>query len=229
MEARRHPRALEGVEPIYEGAEAYLYPVTWAGRRALAKWRPPKEYRHPAIDAEIRRARTIAEVRGTLHALEAGVNAPAIYYVDVDDCIIFMEFIEGVLLREYIDEHGASTRVLELAREAGRQTALMHSRGLVHGDLTTSNMMVTGSGKLYIIDYGLSGHAKTEREKAIDVHLFKRSLESTHPEYLEPLYNAFLKGYAEEAGEEAARRLDHLVEEIRMMGRYVEERRRRKP
>ncbi len=214
--------------PLYEGAEAYLYPVTWAGRRALAKWRPPKTYRHPAIDEGVRRSRTIAEVRGTLHALEAGVNAPAIYYVDVDDCIIYMERLDGILFREYIDAHGVTAETLRLARDAGRQAALMHARGLLHGDLTTSNMMVAGA-ELYIIDYGLSGHARTEREKAIDIHLFKRSLESTHPEYMEEVYKAFLRGYAEVAGEETAARMDKLVEEIRMMGRYVEERRARRP
>ncbi len=214
-----------GRAPSFRGAESYLYEVAWLGVPALAKHRLPKSYRHPALDERLRRARTVAEARSMLLAAELGVPVPAVLYADPDEAVLVVERVEGVLLSDMIEAEGASRRVLEVVERLGYYVGLMHEGDLVHGDLTTSNVVVR-NGRPYLIDFGLSERTRDELDKAVDVHLFLRSLESTHPEHVAELYEAFLAGYARARGREAAERVRRLVERIRVMGRYVEEARR---
>ena len=64
---------------------------------------------------------------------------------------IKMEFIDGKLLKDILDTLTKNTRNL-LLREIGREIAKIHDNDIIHGDLTTSNMilknkvaLVTGS------------------------------------------------------------------------------------
>jgi len=209
--------------PLFSGAEAALYLVPWGRGEALAKIRVPKPYRHPALDEELRWKRTVTEARAVREALEAGVPVPAVYLVDPPSYTIVMEYIRGALkLADIIEESpGLATR---LVAELGSHAARLHAAGLAHGDLTTSNVLVHGT-TLFLIDFGLADLNAGLREKAVDLHLFLRSLESTHPEVAEKMLSAFLEGYRGVAGADAVEELLAEVEEIRLMGRYREERR----
>ncbi len=228
METGQRRSTLEiGVEgePAYVGAEAILYVVDWFGVRAIAKYRPPKPYRHKVIDEDLRTRRTIVEAKALHTARSIGVPAPELYFVDPISKIIVMEYIEGVKLADIIESNLLEAR--KYAKTLGVYTARMHSSELAHGDLTTSNVLVTSNKQLFIIDFGLSSLKASERDKAVDLHLFIRSLESTHPEHIEVMVEAFLEGYSTILGRSEADKLMRIVREIRLMGRYHEERRRK--
>ena len=211
-------------EPLYRGAEAYLYKYNWLGMRALLKIRIPKEYRHHAIDNRLRGDRTATEVKAMYTALEVGVEVPTIYYVDPIQKIIIMEYVEGITLAQLVDENIEEAK--KYSYILGMYAAKLHNARVAHGDLTTSNAIVSSTDKkLYLIDFGLASLGASEREQAIDIHLFMRSLESTHPEYLEEMLSPFLEGYSSVRGHSTLDRLLGIVDEIRLMGRYVEERR----
>ena len=224
MEARYSRDALAGLRrPLYRGAEAELYLVKWFNDVALAKVRIAKPYRHQRLDQVLRRRRTVTEARAVRAALRLGVPAPAIYYVDPIDAVIVMEYVQGGRkLADVIDDEGENAAAL--VEEVGFFAARLHRGKVAHGDLTTSNILVKDRA-LYFIDFGLADLNADPRTRAVDLHLFLRSLESTHPQFVDAMYEAFLRGYERAAGREETQRLVDLVKEIRLMGRYREERR----
>ena len=130
-----------------------------------------------------------------------------------------------MIFRELIEAEGCSERVKKIARCLGENIAKLHLAGIAHGDVTTSNVIVSGDTP-FIVDFGLAKKTRDVREHAIDIHLFLRSLESTHPEHCDCVYQAFIEGYRSVAGDYVDRVLAK-VDEIRLMGRYVEARRQR--
>jgi Kae1-associated kinase Bud32 len=190
-------------EEIGRGAEAV---ITRDGGR-VTKWRRPKGYRAAALDERIRRERTVMESRLTSEARRCGVPTPIIF--DVDNFSLTMEHIEGVKLKDVID--------LELSEKAGELAGRLHSCGIVHGDLTTSNMILRGE-KIYFIDFGLAFYDNGIEAQGVDVHVFFQTVRSTHDQP-EELVSAFCRGYARaypRAGEVLKR-----VEEIEARGRYL--------
>lgn len=205
---------------IAKGAEADLwFDPDWNGRKAIIKRRIPKRYRHPEIDRELRRLRTLREAEIIHRAKKAGVPTPIIYQVDPEEATMVIEYIEGRRLRDAVEELSPEER-LRVFRLAGRQAGRLHRAGIIHGDLTTSNMILS-SDRLVFIDFGLAELSTEEEKRGVDLHLMRRMLQSTHFEYAEELLEAFLEGYREEMGAEADgvfRRMD----EIARRGRYVE-------
>ncbi|WP_083818588.1 Kae1-associated kinase Bud32 [Pyrolobus fumarii] len=218
----------EALKLLARGAEAELYLVEWGGRLAVLKRRVPKPYRHRVIDDALRFRRTLVEARMLVRALELGLSVPLLYEVRLSDAEIIMEYVEGRSLRWYIEECGLDEVAVDAVKRLGWMIGVLHEHGFVHGDVTTSNIIVTGRGSYKLIDFGLSGSSDDEEDKAVDVHLFLRAVESTHPEYADSLYKLFLEGYGEARGREKAEMVAGLVSKIRLMGRYVEERRRRR-
>jgi TP53 regulating kinase-like protein len=107
----------------------------------------------------------------------------------------------------------------------GELVAKLHKQGIVHGDLTTSNMIQTPEGKLYFVDFGL-GEKNSELEaRGVDLHLLKRALQSTHYQYWEECFRNVECGYSSIVGAELAEKVYEKIREIQRRGRYVEERR----
>jgi TP53 regulating kinase and related kinases len=205
---------------IAKGAEAdLLLDIDWNGRNALLKQRGAKKYRHPEIDREIRRYRTIHEADLIHRAKQAGVPTPLIYQLDPESSTIVMEYIEGNKIKDIIpnltDEENR-----QLFRLIGFEAGLLHGAGIIHGDLTTSNMIKIGD-RVVFIDFGL-GEISSELEKrGVDVNLMVRMLVSTHYTVMEILFDAFKEGYAEALGDEA-KEIFQRADEIRMRGRYFD-------
>ena len=216
---------LQDLQLVGRGAEADLYLGWFAGIRAVFKWRRPKAYRHPVLDSRIRAARTLREARIMVDARLAGVNAPAVLLVDPDEALLVIEYVEGRLLRDEIGVEPSEESMRKM-RIFGRMVARLHAAGIVHGDLTTSNVIDAGP-RLVLIDFGLAYKSERLEDRGVDVHVLLRALESTHPSLAGKLYLEFLEGYAEEAGSQEAGRVSDKVREIRMRGRYIEERRMR--
>jgi TP53 regulating kinase-like protein len=208
---------------LKKGAEASLFLTEWHGRKAIIKVRIPKKYRPIALDEQIRNYRTIHEPQLMHEAKVAGVPTPLIYMVNVPDSTIIMEFIEGQQVKQLLNKVAKADRHA-VCVQIGESTAQLHRQGLIHGDLTTSNMIQTTSGKIYFVDFGL-GEKNIELEaKGVDLHLLKRALQSTHYQFWEECFKSVLCGYTSVCGVEIAEKVYEKIREIERRGRYVEER-----
>jgi TP53 regulating kinase-like protein len=206
-----------------KGAEASLFLTEWHNRKAIIKVRIPKRYRPEALDHQIRSYRTIHEPQLMHEAKVAGVATPLIYMVNVPDSTIIMQYIEGQQMKGLlnnatkVDRHAICVAI-------GESVARLHKAGLIHGDLTTSNMIQAPDGRIFFVDFGL-GEKNIELEaKGVDLHLLKRALQSTHYMFWEECYQAVLCGYTSILGFEMAEKVYEKTREIERRGRYVEER-----
>ena len=127
---------------LKKGAEASLFLDYWHGRRAIIKVRIPKMYRPPALDEQIRSYRTIHEPQLMHEAKAVGVFTPLIYMVNVPDASIIMEYVEGQQVKQILNKASKADR-RDLCLKIGKSIGQLHTHGLIHGDLTTSNMILT--------------------------------------------------------------------------------------
>jgi TP53 regulating kinase-like protein len=211
---------MEGLRLVAKGAEADLWlDPDWNGVKALVKRRGEKKYRNPDLDREIRRSRTIREASIIHRAKEAGVPTPVIYQVNPESATIVMEFVDGDRVRDIVDSLEAGER-RSLFRLIGVMAGRLHGAGIVHGDLTTSNIIRTPD-RIVFIDFGLSEVSRETEKRGVDINLMQRMLTSTHFRHTGELFAAFQEGYRSALGAEAGEALERM-EEIARRGRYVE-------
>lgn len=187
--------------------------------KVIVKHRISKRYRAPEIDQQLRESRTALESKLFADAKRAGVPTPITYEVDRVGMRIVMEFIEGRQVKLVLDKLKPAAR-RKLCELIGRQVARLHRTGIVHGDLTTSNMILTRGGKVYFVDFGLGEYNPSLEARGVDLHLFRRALQSIHFRITDEAYRAVLSGYRREFGEGAEEVIER-VEEIERRGRYV--------
>ena len=208
---------------IKKGAEASLYLEDWHNRKVIMKRRHPKRYRIPELDLMIRSQRTVHEPHIIHNAKEAGVPTPTIFMVDVAEANIIMEFVEGKQVKEVLDNVSKEER-LNLSKLIGKLIGRLHNSGIIHGDLTTSNMILTPYCKVVFVDFGLSERSIELEPKGVDLHLMKRTLQSTHYRYAKECFKAVMEGYADSVGTEEAKKVTAKIREIEKRGRYVADR-----
>ncbi len=209
---------------LTKGAEASLYLSSWHGRKAIIKQRFQKMYRPQALDWQIRIYRTSHEPQLMNDAKKAGVPTPTIFLVDLRETKIVMEYIEGIQVKQLLDKISRRARC-HVCRTVGRSIAMLHQCGLAHGDLTTSNMIQTPDGKIYLVDFGLSEKTTELESRGVDLHLMKRGLYSTHFEIANECFDAVIEGYSMLLNGEVVKGVLDKVAEIERRGRYVSERR----
>jgi TP53 regulating kinase-like protein len=201
------------------GAEAYLFKENWYGRQILKKVRVSKAYRHPVLDQQLRVARTIHEAKILTDVRKLGISTPIIYYVDIPNATIFMEFIEGIRVKEWLIAN--PTDHIELLTRIGEMIGILHKNDIIHGDLTTSNMIIQETTeKIYLIDFGLAEYSTTLESRGIDLHLIRRALQSTHFKILESCFTAILEGYSQILGAEYTKEILQRLDDIEHRGRY---------
>jgi TP53 regulating kinase and related kinases len=206
-----------------KGAEASLCLADWHERKVIIKMRIPKKYRPPELDKQIRSYRTVHEPQLLHEAKAAGVPTPLIYMVNVPESSITMEYIEGQQVKQLLNKVSKADRN-KLCVKIGGFIAQLHSHGLIHGDLTTSNMIQSAEGTIFFVDFGL-GEKNAELEaQGVDLHLMKRALQSTHYPFWEECFQSVLCGYTSILGVELAEKVYEKIKEIERRGRYVEER-----
>jgi Kae1-associated kinase Bud32 len=194
------------------GAEATIYLDGSSGKNIVDKERSRKSYRHEDIDSVLRKSRTRKESK-ILKSLESSGFVPRLLAQKEHNVI--MEYVEGVQLKKFLD------KTPTLALLIGKNLAYMHDKNIIHGDLTTSNMILSGKGKsqkLFFIDFGLSYNSARVEDKAVDIHLFKQALESKHFKVNDKAYKYFLKGYNPKEKKDILTRL----ETVEQRGRYKE-------
>ncbi len=199
---------------IKRGAEAILYLES----DGLVKERIKKSYRLSEIDQKLRKSRTRKEARLMLEAKRAGVDIPNIVSVNEDNFKITMDFIEGNRLKEFLNETDDDSRK-KIAEEVGKSVGLLHKNGIVHGDLTTSNMILK-DGRIFLIDFGLGDFSRRTENQAVDLSVLREAFKSTHFRYLNLLWESFVKGY-KQTNDNFNKVLDTL-NDIEKRGRYVE-------
>ena len=208
---------------IKKGAEANLYLEDWHGRRVIVKRRLLKKYRVPKLDKEIRYYRTIHEPQHIHKAKEAGVPTPTIFMVDTVGTTIVMEFIEGKQVKQILDDLPSEERQ-HLCRHIGELIGRLHRHGIIHSDLTTSNMILTPHGRVVFVDFGLSERSMEVEARGVDLHLMKRAFQSTHFKYAGECFDAVIEGYTQVVGGNMAKEVVEKIGEIERRGRYVSER-----
>ena len=203
-----------------KGAEASLYVADWHGRKVVIKRRLPKKYRPPEMDKRIRTYRTVHEPQLLHEAKRTGVSTPLIYLVDAKNATIIMGFIEGKQLKTLLNGISRNERA-KLCRKVGESIGRLHRSGIVHGDLTTSNMILTPAGQIFFMDFGLGEKTSELEARAVDLHLMKRALQSTHFRFADECFVNVMEGYSSVLGAGLAKTVLGKVEEVERRGRYV--------
>ena len=197
---------------LKQGAEAVIYLSKYLGRTCVVKERIPKKYRDRKLDGILRRERTVHEGRMISLAKRAGVKTPIIYDIDIASSKITMQYLPGRTVREIFEKEVPS----EIPRQIGRIAGSLHDGGLVHGDLTTSNMI--DSSGLFIIDFGLSRKSAEIEDMGVDLLLMEEALIGMHPEHGYVL-DGIRDGYASRF--DRASEVFRRVSEIKGRRRYV--------
>ncbi|KAL9126550.1 MAG: hypothetical protein Q9217_004411 [Psora testacea] len=229
-------------------------------QRSVLKYRPSKPYRHPTLDKRLTRHRILSEARTLVKCRREGVNVPGVLALDAEGSgghggWMMMEWIEGRTVRETLqvggkkwmaDQEGSEVwqqSVKKLMGQIGRAVGRLHEVGVVHGDLTTSNMMLqptrdgervtngepTGpnghgdqdmgvrlDGEVVLIDFGLAAQSLQDEDKAVDLYVLERAFGSTHPE-AEGGFQEVLRVYGESY--RGAKVVLKRLEDVRMRGR----------
>ncbi|KAL6866072.1 serine/threonine-protein kinase bud32 [Amphichorda felina] len=206
---------------ITQGAEGRLYKTTYLtpDLPCALKYRPPKPWRHPILDARLTKQRILSEARILARCRREGLRVPAVYAVDEAAGWLMLEWVPGAPVRVRINEAlgdrtegiDADEALRDLMRRIGAAVGAMHKMGVVHGDLTTSNMMLSpkplntvdgepqgqeGSldGEIVIIDLGLASTSPLHEDRAVDLYVLERAFGSTHPR-AECIFDELLDAY----------------------------------
>ncbi|EGG05784.1 uncharacterized protein MELLADRAFT_78000 [Melampsora larici-populina 98AG31] len=171
---------------IKQGAEARVYKtnlITTEGP-VILKHRFPKKYRHSTLDLNLNKQRLTYESRSLIRALKFGINVPLLRSVNVVNNYLLIEFIKGPTVKEFLlDPNSFGYDINQILSQIGYELFKLHKADLIHGDLTTSNMMINlqnGIPKIFLIDFGLSYVSNLLEDKSVDLYVLERSFLSTH-------------------------------------------------
>ncbi|CAG9792876.1 unnamed protein product [Diatraea saccharalis] len=208
---------------LKQGAEAKLYMCNYLGKPTLIKERFKKNYRHSDLDTSITKERIKNEARSIVRCKTAGVKTPCLYLVDFERRRIYMQhfeesitvkdFIINVVSKNQINSSGEtdSIKVLDVvAKMIGEAVRKMHENNIIHGDLTSSNMLLVPKSptgaiddskwldidnlELVMIDFGLSFIDSSTEDKGVDLYVLERALISTHNDFPD-LFSKILESY----------------------------------
>jgi TP53 regulating kinase-like protein len=193
---------------ISQGAEAI---IEKKGKKII-KNRIKKSYRLDIIDIKLRKQRTKREAR-LLEKSSKLIPIPKVIKVDEKTHKLTLEFIPGKKLSQYLDKLKNNQ---EICKTIGQQIALLHDNGIIHGDLTTSNMIYFNK-KVYFIDFGLGYESTNAEDKAVDLHLIKQALEAKHFKNYNLYWQKILQGYHTSDNYKVVL---HRLEKVEQRGRY---------
>jgi TP53 regulating kinase-like protein len=200
---------------LKKGAEADVYISSWNGKKSVLKIRKEKKYRNSSLDTRIRKQRTIREAQIVSHVKSFGISTPLIYFVNYKNFSIYMQYVKGKLIRD-MDEKSIPKTCLQIGMIVGT----LHQNGIMHGDLTTSNFILT-SKHLFLIDFGLANRTEKPDDHAVDLRLFKEILNSAHANVMKKSWKNFITGYEKSVGKKHCKKILELVSVIESRGRYA--------
>jgi TP53 regulating kinase-like protein len=200
---------------VKKGAEADIYVTSWNGQRSILKIRNKKDYRIASLDSRIRLLRTIREAKMISEVKSFGITTPLVYFVNEKNCEIYLQLIKGELVRDL-----PKKQIIKMCQKIGEIVGTLHKNGVMHGDLTTSNFILSNR-KLVILDFGLSQKTESIDDFAIDLRLFKEVLNSAHADIVNTGWNRFILGYQKIMGKNMAQKVISQVSVIEKRGRYA--------
>jgi len=199
---------------IKRGAEAEIYLSAYMGREVVIKRRIKKAYRIKEIDEELRRLRTKKEALLMVEARKAGVAVPIIYDVDIKRMEITMQYVKGKRIKDHLDVMDESMQK-KICKKIGESIAFLHENGIIHGDITTSNLILANE-RIYFIDFGLGEKSNDMEKKGVDMHLLMEALKAAHSK--KQFFEWVCEGYKRHTdGEEVIKK----IKEIEKRGRYM--------
>lgn len=201
---------------LYKGAEAEIYLSEYLDRAVVKKHRIRKSYRIKEIDEHLISFRTKEEAKLMIEARRNGVSVPIIYDVDLKNGIITMQYVDGERVKDIFDKISDSKRK-KLCENIGKNIARFHNNDIIHGDITTSNMILF-KDRVHFIDFGL-GEINSEIEtKGVDLHVLMEAIESTHSNNSD-YFKYILNGYESEY-KKGSKQVFDKIDEIVKRGRY---------
>ncbi len=201
---------------LYKGAEAEISLSSYLKKVAVKKHRIKKSYRIKEIDENLISFRTKEEAKLMIEARSQNISVPIIYDVDLKKGIITMQYVKGKRIKDIFEKISSKKRQ-ELCEEIGKNIARFHNKDIIHGDLTTSNMILF-EDRVYFIDFGL-GEINSETEaKGVDLHVLMEAIESTHSNYSD-YFKYILEGYKNDYKKEH-KAVFKKIDEIIKRGRY---------
>ena len=208
-------------EMVEKGAEANIYPGYWMDQKVLIKKRIPKSYRIKEIDNYLRKKRTKGEAKLLDESKRCGVKTPIIYDINKDENAIIMERIEGTPVKEIFERLNDSKMsvlpVKSLCEKIGENVAKLHNSRIIHGDLTSSNMILQNND-IFFIDFGLGIISNLVEDKGVDLLVFKKAISAIYHNISDECFKYFLNGYYDAEDYE---KIVTKVIEIESRGRYT--------
>ena len=201
---------------LYRGAEAEICLSSYMGYKVVKKNRVRKKYRIKNIDDRLVSFRTKEEAKLMTESRSHGVSVPIIYDVDLQEGIITMEYLEGRRIKDIFNDLSKKERI-RICKKIGESIARLHNNNIIHGDITTSNMILSND-RINFIDFGLGEKNSEIETKGVDLHVLMEAMESTHSLYSN-YFEYVLEGYRKELKENAdlvIKKIDEIVKR----GRY---------
>lgn len=196
---------------IAKGAESNIVGGVYLDEEVVLKNRVVKGYRISEIDDKIRKSRTKLEAKLLSDVKKSGVKTPILYDVDLEGKIITMEKINGLMIKDVITMNSD-----DLAYNIGQDIAKIHNENIIHGDITTSNILLNSNDELIFLDFGLGRYSDLFEDKVVDLLVLKKSLQSTDQKIANHIFNNVLKGYSEDN-----KNIIKKIKEIESRGRYT--------
>lgn len=205
---------------LFQGAESRIYEGQYNSKLAILKERFIKKYRHPLLDKKLTKERIKSEIKAYTKIAEnykdLSEKMSIILYND-DKNIIFTKITDSLTLNQYItncETEKKTERIEKILIKLANLIAKIHRIDLIHGDLTTSNFLVNTDTEILVpIDFGLSYSSKKDEDRAVDLYVLERAVQSTHPGVN---FEIFLKQYEKEMGND---KINKKLDQVRMRGR----------
>ncbi len=188
-----------------KGAEAEVKKISFKNKLVISKKRIVKKYRNKKLDLKIRKKRTRSEAK-ILSKCYSIIKVPKIFQVKEDETEIIMEFINSPRLKDTL-ESNISNCIL-----VGKEIKKIHSEGIIHGDLTTSNILDTDNGPCFI-DFGLGFFSSKLEDRATDLIVFKKTFNATHSS-IKQYWGKVIEGYS------PSKEMIERMEKIEKRARY---------
>ncbi len=220
-------------QTIQQGAEAIIYKIN----NKVVKERIPKSYRLKELDNKLRKKRTKSEAK-IINKLQGIIPVPELLADPGMGRMIHMQYINGKKLSEHLE----SLDYKQICKQIAQTISKLHNQDIIHGDLTTSNMIYVKNnktnktpsshpnllinnsnkgeqeGKVYLIDFGLSFHSHKIEDKAVDLHLIQQALNAKHFKIANQAIKIILNNYK-------PLRYKEILEKLKVVesrGRYKE-------
>ncbi|WP_409200310.1 bifunctional N(6)-L-threonylcarbamoyladenine synthase/serine/threonine protein kinase [Methanobrevibacter sp. DSM 116169] len=201
---------------LAKGAESNIVKSSYFNTETISKVRISKKYRIKEIDNKIIKSRTKSEAKLLSDIKASGVLAPILYDVDLESKTILMEKIEGNLIKDVINKDNSK----KLGISIGNQIAKFHNSDIIHGDITTSNIILNNDNKIVFLDLGLGKYSNLIEDKASDLLVLKTSLETIDNKISKETFEHVLNSYCETSNIPKKQILNKL-DEIEKRARYT--------